>query len=134
VAKAESRGVELSSLIYPVSDLSFGINYTYTEAKDEGDDENLLQRPEHKVKGNIGYRLFKRASLNAEGFIVGEKYDYPRVALDGYKVLNLAASYDLSSMFRVFFRLENIFNEEYEEVDGYGTAGRSLYAGLKLSI
>jgi outer membrane cobalamin receptor len=33
-----------------------------------------------------------------------------------------------------FVRVENLFDRVYEEVTGYGTAGRSLYAGLTASF
>jgi len=48
--------------------------------------------------------------------------------------VNLAASRRLTPATTWFVRVENLFDRVYEEVTGYGTAGRSLYAGLTASF
>ena len=48
--------------------------------------------------------------------------------------MNLAASYDIHKNFQIFGRIENLFNKKYEDVWGYGTAGFSLFGGVKLSF
>jgi len=35
---------------------------------------------------------------------------------------------------RLYVKCENLFDEQYEEVYGYGTAGLSVYGGFKLNI
>ena len=54
--------------------------------------------------------------------------------LDSYKKGDFAISYDLTKDIKAFGRVENLSNREYEEAKGYGTAGRSYYAGLKASF
>ncbi|HEB36410.1 MAG TPA: TonB-dependent receptor, partial [Candidatus Aminicenantes bacterium] len=53
-----------------------------------------------------------------------------RLTLPGYSLLNAAVSFNPASSFQIFFRLDNIFNEEYEMVKGYGTPGFSVYGGV----
>ena len=48
-----------------------------------------------------------------------------------YARLDLFASYDLSERVSIFLRGENLTNARYEEVKNFGTAGRSVYAGLR---
>ena len=48
--------------------------------------------------------------------------------------LILAAHYDLFKFLRLNIRVENLFDADYEEVFGYGTAGLSFYGGVKLMI
>jgi vitamin B12 transporter len=133
ISLAESRGVEVFSMLHPVRNVNLQINYTFTDAEDIKNNEPLLQRPKHKVKGIIGCTLLRRANISLENIYIGEKYDYPMVKMDAYNILNFAASYDIQ-MFRLFFRLDNVLDEEFEEVNGFGTAGLSWYAGLKFII
>ena len=73
---------------------------------------------------------------------VGERDDlfYPAngaatvVKLDDYFVLNLTGHYNLNKHLKLFGRLENILDEDYEEVYGYGTPGFGAYAGIKYSF
>jgi vitamin B12 transporter len=76
------------------------------------------------------------------GFVyVGKREDldysaFParRVELDEYHLVNLAASYDITKNIQVYGRMENLFDESYEEVKGYGKPGISVFGGLKLSF
>jgi len=52
--------------------------------------------------------------------------------LDDYDVVDLSASYSISQRFEVYGRIENATNEEYQEVAGYNTAGRTLYGGVRM--
>jgi len=57
-----------------------------------------------------------------------------RVELDDYVVVNLSGSFKVHKYVEVFARIENLFDEDYEEAFGYGTPGISAYGGVKLSI
>ena len=52
------------------------------------------------------------------------------VELDDYTLLNLNSSYQLNDRMKVYGRLENASNEDYETVSGYGTPGRAFYVGV----
>ena len=79
--------------------------------------------------------------MNLEIVYVGGKVDkdfstFPaqRVNLDSYTLLNIAGHYNLFKFLRLFARIENLLDTDYEEVYGYGTPGLSAFAGLKLTI
>ena len=57
-----------------------------------------------------------------------------RVTLDSYTLVNLAAEYRFSSKVRLFARLENLLDEEYEDVLGYGVQDFGGYVGVKFSM
>jgi vitamin B12 transporter len=46
--------------------------------------------------------------------------------------VDLSASYALSKRFALYGRIENATNEDYQEVAGYNTAGRSIYGGVRM--
>lgn len=138
IAKATSRGLELS-LSYD-NFRGFGIqgNYTYTQTEDLETGEALLRRPKHKASLNIHHRLGQKVSANLALHYVGQRidiYPYPdRAIADPYTLVNLILAYDLSAKIQVYLRMNNLLDHEYEAVLGYGTAGRSAYFGFRATI
>jgi vitamin B12 transporter len=53
---------------------------------------------------------------------------------DAAVVVNLAANVEVSDRVALFGRIDNLFDEDYEEVYGYGTAGVSGYGGVRVSL
>ena len=49
-------------------------------------------------------------------------------------MVNVAARYDLTDMIQIYGRIDNLFDEEYEESWSYATPGLSGYLGLKFSL
>lgn len=134
ISKARSKGFELSPRLRPIPELNVGANYTYTVALNSETGDTLLRRPKHKLSGEISYRFFKRVDVGLNGVYVGKRYDYPHVKLNSYSLINLFLAIDITSNIKIFGRLNNLLNEEYEEIDGYGTAGISGSGGIKLSF
>lgn len=54
-----------------------------------------------------------------------------RPTLPDYTVANATFTYDLGNASEAYLRLENLTDEQYELVDGYGTSGRAVYVGLR---
>ncbi|MGE5439706.1 MAG: TonB-dependent receptor plug domain-containing protein [Bacteroidota bacterium] len=143
IAKAEAKGWEVFLNTSSIYNFNFGFNYSYTESQDKSPEslENgmqLLRRPKNKLGLNAGYE-FSSAKLNLEVLNIGEREDkdftaFTRVPLKSYTLVNLAASYSITPMLRVFGRVDNLLNAKYEEVLFYGTPGRSAYVGLKLNF
>ena len=52
------------------------------------------------------------------------------VTLPSYTLLNLTARYNIDKHFNLQARVDNVFNENYEEVYGYNTLGRTLFIGV----
>ena len=53
------------------------------------------------------------------------------VPLDDYVLVDLRASYPLVAGIDLFGRIENLFDERYQTVATYNTAGRSAYVGVR---
>ena len=139
IGRAESKGAELIIITSPLSDLTIKATYTFTEAKDKDTDTHLLRRPKHKFTANMNYNFLEKGNFNLSFIHVGEREDmdfstWPaaRVNLSCYSLLNAAISFDINSSFQVFSRLDNIFDQDYEMVKGYGTPGFCAYAGFKI--
>jgi vitamin B12 transporter len=54
--------------------------------------------------------------------------------LTSYTVARLAASYRVTDRIELFSRVENAFDEKYQESISYATPGRSIYGGVRVTI
>jgi vitamin B12 transporter len=146
INEAQTNGVEL----FLKADLLEGIiikaNYTYLDARDKSEDtpdynQKLIRRPENKAGLYVSYTWDNIANMNIDLMYVGKRDEldfatYPanRIIMPGYFLVNLAAYYDLLPFLRLQGRIENLLNEQYEEIYGYGTAGLSIYGGINLRL
>jgi vitamin B12 transporter len=77
-----------------------------------------------------------RGQLNVGAIYNGRMRDIEFLGspvLDDYLLVSLSGSYDISPNIRLFGRIENLLNEDYQEVFGFETAGIAAYGGLRIS-
>jgi vitamin B12 transporter len=139
VGKATTRGGEFFLRAYPTPQLLLAAEYTRTETRNEDTGEKLLRRPRDKFVAKFNYNFLRRGHLAVNLIHIGEREDLffedfqsTRVTLGSYTLLNLAAAYDVIPSLQVFLRMDNILNQEYEMIKGYGTPGFSVYLGFRL--
>lgn len=142
--RSRRRGVELEGG-YRLGDLArLAVNYTYLdsdEAQVEGSDfVREVRRPAHSANAHLTGAVDK-LSWGASLAYVGRRTDldfgtYPaaRVTLDDYILGSFHLGYALSSAIEAYARVENAFDADYRDVIGYNTAGRTVYAGLRLRL
>jgi vitamin B12 transporter len=135
---AETRGIEFAALLNAIEDLGLQVSYTYTDANDKATGQELLRRARHKGSVTADYSFVDYGNVSLIVGYVGERDDndfstFPatRVTLDDYFLVNLAASYEVSESLQVFGRVENLLNENYVEVTGFGVPGIAAYVGIK---
>ncbi len=140
VGQARSYGVESFVEYKGVKNLDIKGNYTYDNAQDLIANAPLLRRPQNKASGDVDYQL-DAAGLGASLIYVGNSYDAnyvtafgDTVQLASYFLVNLRASYQVNSQVKLFARVDNLFNQYYEEAYGYSTPGLSVYGGTKVSF
>ncbi|MFH0775279.1 MAG: TonB-dependent receptor, partial [bacterium] len=135
IGSATTEGDEFTLSVMPTEDISILLNLTLlTKAKDNATGERLLLRPERRANLNIRWKPSEKVTLFIDEIYVGERLDYGNVELPKYTLFNTRISYRLSETLTLSGRIENLFDEKYEEVKGYGTPGRSLYGGIRLEL
>jgi vitamin B12 transporter len=143
IARATTQGVELTASVHPIDELTLRAGYTYTKTEDKETGLELLLRPKNKISADGNYRFLKNANLNLGIIYVGTRFNTvydpntfaaTRVKMSEYLLANLAASYDVSKNIQIFGRVDNLFDRNYEEITGYGTAGMSAFCGGKVSF
>ncbi|MFA5144512.1 MAG: TonB-dependent receptor [Candidatus Omnitrophota bacterium] len=136
VDKATAKGFEIGAKFRPLGNLTLGANFTYTDTEDKETGLTLARRPKRQASFSADWGFLPNANLNLGLNYVGKRRDsdYNSVTDKAYTVVRLAASYDITKNFQVFGRIENLFDKQYQEVSGYETLGRSVYAGIKGSF
>lgn len=103
------------------------------------------QNPRNLDNGKLLARRAKRhASLGADTYLggwtfggelqaTGERFDDVKNTkkLGGYTLLNLYASTRIARDYQVVARVDNLGDKDYQLAQGYATAGRTFYVGLK---
>ncbi len=141
--ESERQGVELTATLNLTSGLTATATYTYVDATEPspvgGAPLREVRRPEHSGSLNVAYRFHEgRGRVFGEIVFNGAMTDldfstYPstRVTLDDYTLVNVGGSYSFSDSFEAYGRVENLFDEDYEEVLGYNSQGRVAFIGLR---
>jgi len=57
-----------------------------------------------------------------------------RPVLDDYTLVGATLSFDVTDEVEAYLRLENVFDEEFQRVQGFGTADRAVFVGLRAAI
>ena len=72
--------------------------------------------------------------LGADLRLVSDSFDDPGnfTAIDGHALATLRASLPVGEHLELFARVENVTDAQYETATGYGSYGRSAYAGLRV--
>lgn len=140
VTDSKQQGVELFANAN-FGDWRIDLAYTYLDAEENGVEE--VRRAPHIGSANLSWRPDGgRFGATLTARYNGEQLDNnftnlplgPRVTLDDYVLVNLSADFRVSGQFQVFGRVENLFDERYEEVFTYRAPGRAFTAGVRASF
>ena len=132
ISTAQTEGVDLS-LDARLKTVSVGINGSWLKTEDDQGEE-LLRRPETRWGTWIGFDLTEKVTLTADAVYVGERKDWGDVTLGSYTLIDLAGSFRVNKALDIFGRVQNLFDEKYEEAGGYGTPGLSAYFGIRADM
>jgi vitamin B12 transporter len=121
---------------------TLSINYTYLDAQERQISERALvrevRRPKHSANAVLTGTLGP-VSWGASIAYVGQRGDsdfdvFParRVTLQDYALGSLRIGYRITPALEAYGRVENALDADYQDALGYNTAGRTVYAGLRL--
>ena len=130
------KGIEVAYKNYVTEDIFLNLNYTRLSAKNK-DKEEFGRRPKDKVGFGVDYYGLKDFHFNVNGEYIGDRYDRNNkqgAKTGNYTIWNAVVDYDISKNFSTYLKLDNIFNKDYQIVDGYATSQRAAFVGLKASF
>ena len=130
-AEVKTQGIELVGRVVITDWLSVDANYAYIDAEDT--DGNPQRRiPEHS--GDVRFNVDPDGPFSGNVLIRynGEEPNNATSTVDSWTRVDVTGSYDLNETVELFGRVENLFDEEYQQILGYGTPDLSGYVGIRL--
>lgn len=130
IAQAQTKGYQVQ--LYNTGDF---INQAVKVA-------GLVRRP-HTANVQLTYLPWQKLALQADARYGGRRsdifYDAGRgpfgalgtSALKSYTILDASAKLQCTSALSTTLRVENLFNQNYQEINGFRTRGRGVYLGLR---
>ncbi len=142
VNKSRVSGVEISSKSILNENFTLNTSMSYLMAKNKDSGEDFLdRRPEFlgsliltytNASFSLGTELNTRYNTREKDF--NAPFPYPFVEADDFLIVGLLSSYKVTEGFKVFSRIDNVFDKEYEEVDGYPALGMNANAGIRYTF
>ena len=138
IAKAKSHGIEGYGSAKLSKQFRIDGSYTFTDTEDKTTGLELLRRARNKAKVGVSYSPVEKGEVGVEVLLNGKRVDNDfstapatRADLGGYALINLVAKYGIVKDIELFGRVENMFDKSYQDVLGYGTAGATVFGGVK---
>jgi len=138
------RGVEAAFRWMPAGDFGLSASYTYTDSSEPDLPGNELRRPRHAGSVHADWRFADaRGGVTLTADYGGKRTDiffppFPQsselVTLGDYWLVDLTARYAVTPRATLFARVSNLLDTDYEQVYGYRTAGRNVYAGVQMNF
>lgn len=137
VARAEIDGAELIATAR-LAEWTLQGDLGITRAEDSATGERLLRRAPYKLhiaasRSHGPFDGLFEVTWNA-GRYDSDINTFARTRLGSYTLARLALAWRAADKVKVTLRIENLFDSDYELVDGYNTAGIGVFAGLQLRL
>lgn len=135
IGLAQSRGWELGVRLKVMEGLEARTQYTYTLTRDLGTGRRLPRWPVDQMSAGLSYQPIQPVHINVDYRFVGARFNNTgnTQKQGSFGVVNLSATYDATKNMQVFGRVDNLFDQRYEEILFFGTPIRSVFGGVKIS-
>ncbi len=133
-----SQGGELAVAVQPLA--TFGVSgfVTYVDHRIENSHDELRNRPQWRGGLRMRWKTSQGVEASLNTVWVGTVHDFAvpvgEKKLDPYLRVDAALGWDLNSYVRVFFGVENLLDEDYEEFVGFPAQGITARIGMRLSL
>lgn len=132
--RTRAKGVEAMLALKPVDALTVTAAYSHVDARDRNTDARLPRRAADAVSVSADYVWPFGLSTGATVTMVGDSFNDATnaIRLDGYAVTDVRASFPIRENLEIYGRIDNLTDEKYATVHGYGTYGRSAFGGVRV--
>lgn len=136
MGKASTRGTEAFIEFKPWEKLGLRLDYTFTRAEDPTTGTDLLRRPKHAAAATVRFEPVPKAELALSVVYTGRRKDidavtFATISTPSYTVANLTGSYLIAEHWRMFARVNNMFDKRYEPADGFRGQGLTAIVGMQ---
>ena len=137
IARTRAEGAELVLSVRPADNFSVAAHYSVIDATNRSAGaqfgNRLARRPKDTASLSADWKTPLGLGLGGTVTITGDSFNDSAntVRLDSYVLAGLRASYPVTERFELYARADNLFEEIYETVSGYGTYGRGGAVGVR---
>ena len=137
LAESSREGIEIEASWTPAKQLDISGALTFLDAE-EGDSEEI-RRPDFTGRAQITWRPLEILSLTGTLDHTGSQLDtdfatFSNVELDSFTLFGANIGYDINDYITLSLRGENLLDEDYQEVVGFNSPGRSVLFGLSARL
>lgn len=129
VESATIKGVEWTGQV-DTGIFSHRVTLQYIDPRDDQTNEVLKRRAKRQAKYQLDWKVYD-VDMNLSWEYFGKRYDNKSSSynpeqrvLPSYSLVDISASYPVTSHLTVRGKIANLFDKEYETAYGYQTAGR----------
>ncbi|RAZ87871.1 TonB-dependent receptor plug domain-containing protein [Cereibacter johrii] len=126
-------GLELSGEMALTGTLGLAAGYTYTDSATNAS-TSWASVPRHLVAVELTSDLTPTLHGRIGVTAALDRPDDFGTPVDNYSLVDATLTKDIGSGREAYLRVENLLDEEYELVPGYGTSGRAIFAGFRASF
>ncbi|MAJ11909.1 MAG: TonB-dependent receptor, partial [Thiotrichales bacterium] len=127
-----SEGVEVSAQYDMFKILSISADYAYIDAK-TGKNTRLLSVPKNSADFTISFKPSKRSSSSILVRYNGKEKN-TNGDVKSWTRVDVNTNYKITERLSAFAKVENLFDENYQQVYGYGTPSISGLVGVSLTL
>jgi len=130
IAEVETNGFEASGSYQLTDWLALSVNYALIDSTDTNGNQ-VVRVPEHS--GDVVLSLNPTGPWSATGLLRynGEERNIDGTTLNAWTRVDLTAHYELANGVEIYGHIENLFDESYQQILGYGTPGISGFIGIR---
>lgn len=134
--EAETSGVELEFQGELPQDLKYTFAYTFLEADNLTTGTRLLRRPRHTLSFDVHTTIGEKLTIGAGVYWLDDRLDLDPVSFvtipgDDYFIARFYGNLSINDNLDLHVRIENAFDETYEEVAGFPGRGFGVFGGLR---
>lgn len=138
VEHARTHGVESNLRWIVGTGTELRASYTYLEAENQSQNIRLLRRPRHSGSIDVWHDFGNGWDAGIGLGFVADRQDvhasnFSTIDGENYTVARIYGSWQIRSDLKLRARVENAFDETYEEVHGYPVPGVGAYVGVEWS-
>ncbi|MGA1823125.1 MAG: TonB-dependent receptor plug domain-containing protein [bacterium] len=145
ISASTAEGIEVALAYQVLPQLDFQIFYTYLDSEDKEDGHELPDRPHHTCKLSAHYRHGGFSMHPVIQTVSSEYFDYDALDLQGnplktrnpgYTRVDVTFRYNIpvrttkGRQWNCYIRINNLFDEDYYEVQGFPVPGINVMVGL----
>jgi vitamin B12 transporter len=129
--KSRLKGFEIAYKNSIANDWVLDLGYNRLWAKNQNNQE-LQRRAKDTLRSSLDYYGINKVHCGLNAHYIGTRYDdLAQTKQTGrYTLWGAVVNYDATENLSFYLKGDNLTDKLYQEVDGYGTAGRSFYVGL----